>query len=139
MKPLLVALGLLALPLLTACENNAAAYEVDGRNHSISLVREQAYPFAAKVAQTLVASRFPACQRRFKILPGSQKGPKMELWQLQDQLFVASQGNTWYAISTEKCLIQRMEPTAETPPGSLLGRFELKDGALAFVAEAQGK
>ena len=139
MKRLLAILALLALPLLTACENNAAAYEIDGRNHSISLVREQAYPFAPKVAQTLVASRFPACQRRYKILPGSQKGPKMELWQLQDQLFVASQGKTWYAISTEKCLIQRMEPTAENPPGSRLGRFELKEGALSFIAEAQAK
>ena len=135
MKRLLCLVPLLALSLLTACENNAAAYEIDGRNHSISLVREQAYPFAPEIAQTLVASRFPECQRRYKILPGNSRGPQMVLWQLQDQLFVARQGKNWYAISTEKCLIQRMEAIADDPPGTRLGRFSLKDGALSFVAD----
>jgi hypothetical protein len=59
----------------------------------------------------------------------------MELWQLQDQLFVARQGKSWYAISTEKCLIQRMAPISDDPPGTRLGRFSLKDGALSFVAD----
>lgn len=135
MRCVLCCLFLLLSLLLSGCENNATAYEIEGRNHAISLFREQPYPYSKEVKQAIVVSRFPSCQRRYKILPGTQKGPRMELWQLQDQLFVASQGRNWYVIGTEKCLVQRMEPTGDTPPGRLLGRFELKEGVLAFVPE----
>lgn len=120
------------LPWLSGCENNAAAYMVDGRNHAITLVREQPYPFSSEVKQAIVPARFPVCQRRFDIAPGTQSGPRMELWQLRDTLFVARQGRHWYAIGTEQCQVQKMEPTGDTPPGRLLGSYRKTDGALVF-------
>jgi hypothetical protein len=129
-------LCLLSVPLLSACENNVAAYEIEGRNHSITLVREQAYPFAGEVRQALVAARFPDCQRRFDIEPGKPEHVKMEIWQLRDRLFVARQGNIWYAIGTDKCQVQKMDPTGSQPPGQLVGSFHFKDDALVFEKAA---
>jgi hypothetical protein len=129
-------LCLLSVPLLSACENNVAAYEIEGRNHSITLVREQAYPFASEVKQALVAARFPDCQRRFDIEAGKPGRVKMEIWELRDRLFVARQGNVWYAIGTDKCQVQKMDPTGPQPPGRLIGSFRLKDDELVFEKAA---
>jgi len=128
-------LGLLLLlvPLLSACENDAAAYAIEGRNHAITLVREQPYPFAPSVKQALIAARFPECQRRFTIDTGTASDNfKMELWALRDRLFVARQGKAWYAIGTDKCQVQKMKPISDTPPGQLVGTFRRRDGALVF-------
>lgn len=136
LNTLLAPLTLLAtasLPLwLSGCENNAAAYEVDGRNHAITLVRERNYLWSDEVKQALVAARFPQCQRRWEIVPGDTGGPKMSLYGVRDGLFVAVQGKNWYAIGTEKCEVSRMEPTGDTPPGRLLGAFLRKDDVLVF-------
>ncbi|WP_341678187.1 hypothetical protein [Niveibacterium sp. SC-1] len=126
-------LPLLLLPLLSACENDAAAYAVEGRNHAITLVREQPYPFAPTVKQALVVARFPDCQRRFALDEGTAADSfRMELWALRDRLFVARQGKTWYAIGTDKCQVQKMKPIADTPPGTLVGTYRRKNGALVF-------
>lgn len=125
-----------SLPLwLTGCENNAAAYEVDGRNHAITLVRERNYIWSDAVKQALVAARFPVCQRRWEIVPGNTEGPKMSLYEIRDGLFVAVQGKHWYAIGTEKCEVAKMEPSGDTPPGRLMGAFVRKDDVLTFVPD----
>ncbi len=125
---------LVSLPLLSACENNVAGYEIEGRNHSITLVREQPYPFSGEVRQALVAARYPICQRRVEIEPGKPGRVGMEIWQLRDRLFVARQGSTWYAVGTEKCQIQKMDPIGEEPPGILMGTFQIKDDGMEFNA-----
>lgn len=135
-NPLLLIAAATTLPLLlTGCENNAAAYEVDGRNHAITLVRERNYIWSDEVKQALVAARFPACQRRWEIVPGNTEGPKMSLYGIRDGLFVAVQGKHWYAIGTEKCEVAKMEPSGDAPPGQLLGAFVRKDGVLSFVPD----
>ncbi|GAA5178001.1 hypothetical protein GCM10025771_16380 [Niveibacterium umoris] len=133
LKNLIAVAAFASLPLwLAGCENNAAAYEVDGRNHAITLVRERNYIWSDAVKQALVAARFPQCQRRWEILPGNTSGPKMSLYGVREGLFVAVQGKNWYAIGTEKCEVSRMEPTGDKPPGQLLGAFRRKDDVLVF-------
>ncbi len=132
MRRSVVLLCLLSLPLLSACENNAAGYEIEGRNHSITLVREQSYPLARKVRQSLIVARIPTCQRRIEIVPGKTGQVNMEIWQLRDRLFVARQGTSWYAVGTENCQIQKMDPTGDEPPGQLIGNFRVKEGEFFF-------
>ena len=58
-------LPLLAAPLLTACVNDGATYEIDNsREHVLSLIREQPYFWDSKVNLYLVVSRMPSCMRR---------------------------------------------------------------------------
>jgi hypothetical protein len=131
--------GLLSSALfLSGCENNAASYVIDNSaNHSISFMREQNLAWVGDVQQRFVVSRFPDCQRRFTVDPGRGEMPKIDLFELRPMLYAARQGNTWYALSTEVCQVQKFSSPPETiPPGRLLGSFEKRDGALMFKAQA---
>lgn len=127
---------LLALPfcavLLSGCENSAISHQIEGKDHSITLVREQRWFWSSEVEQRLVVARFPACQRRFDIVPGRTSALKLELYEVGPRLFVAHQGKAWYAIGTEECLVQKFEEPPEAY-GELVGTFEKRDGALKFV------
>lgn len=61
---------LAAVPLLAACEYEGAAYLIEGKDHSISLVREQRWFWSSEVEQAVVVSRMPTCMRRHEIRPG---------------------------------------------------------------------
>ena len=50
---------LAAVPLLAACEYEGAAYLIEGKDHSISLVREQRWFWSSEVEQAVVVSRMP--------------------------------------------------------------------------------
>ena len=130
MKYLLLLLTLFGL---AACENSGASYMIDGdKNHSISLMREQRWVWSNEVEQKLVVARYPECQRRFPVTSGTTDSVDLELYAVRDNLFVARQAKEWWALGTERCEIQKFEqPPAN--PGSLLGKFQLKDGALTFV------
>jgi hypothetical protein len=140
MRRILFFLTLASLPwMLGGCENDGAAYQIDGRNHTISLVREQAMPWSSEINQALVVARFPQCQRRTAIHASPPSGFRLELWWIRDHLYVARDGTRWYAIGTEKCQVQKMEPTGASPPGQLLGHFQREKGVLSFEATPEDK
>jgi hypothetical protein len=124
--------------LLTACENNAASYVIDNStNHSISFVREQNVAWVGAVQQHFVVSRFPDCQRRYPIDSSSTTMEKMDLYEVKPMLYAARQGNTWYALSTEECRVQKFTAPPEViPPGRLVGSFVKQNGQLTFKAPA---
>ncbi|MCX9157896.1 hypothetical protein OPU71_17365 [Niveibacterium sp. 24ML] len=133
LRSLSTVLAIASLPVwLAGCENNAAAFEVEGRNNAITLVRERNYIWSDEVKQALVVARFPQCQHRWEIVPGNPSGPKMSIFAVRDGVFVGVQGKHWYAIGMEKCEVSKMEPTGETPPGQLIGVFRRKDDVLVF-------
>ncbi len=49
---------LAVVPLLAACEYEGAAYLIEGKDHSISLVREQRWFWSSEVEQAVVVSAF---------------------------------------------------------------------------------
>ncbi len=134
MKNLLFWGALAGSLLLAGCENGAVSYEIDNdKNHSISLLREQNIPWVGDVQQRFVVSRFPVCQRRFTVDPGSAKMKKIEIYEVQPRLYAAHQGDTWYVLTTEDCRLQKFEqPPPVIPPGRLVGAFQKKDGELIF-------
>lgn len=131
------ALSLCALLLLSGCENDAVSHQIDGKDHSITLVREQRWFWKGEVEQRLVVARYPACQRRYEILPGSKTALRLELYEVAPRLFVAHQGSAWYAVSTEACQLQKFESPPEAY-GELVGVFVKRDGVLKFVPAAPG-
>ncbi|MFT3734017.1 MAG: hypothetical protein QM776_03165 [Rhodocyclaceae bacterium] len=125
---------LLLLPCLTACENTGASYMIDGnKDHSISVVREQRYFWGSAVAQKVVAARFPICQQRYEIADGKAGAGELELYEVNEVLYVLHQGSNWWGVGTEKCELQAFK----TPPekyGDLLGKFRFDNGTFTFVA-----
>lgn len=54
-----IVLALALLPVLSACENTATAYMVEGSQHALVLVREQKFFWDDELKQSLIASRLP--------------------------------------------------------------------------------
>ncbi|MGE5472359.1 MAG: hypothetical protein ACM3X0_16310 [Bacteroidota bacterium] len=129
-------LPLLAAPLLTACVNDAATYEIDNtREHVLSLIREQPYFWDSKVELYLVVSRMPACMRRHSIGPATPN-TKVEIYQVPSGAFIVKAGKRMFATETQTC--ESFAKMTEEPPeglGTLMGTFQVKDGALVFVKE----
>lgn len=131
-------LSLLCLPaflLLAGCENDAASLMIEGKEHSISFVREQSIAWVGPVEQRFIVSRFPACQRRYSVEPGDGSMQKIEMYEVQPRLYVAKQGSVMYALGTEECVLQKFKPEDKPAvvPGRLLGSFQKKDDKLVFV------
>lgn len=131
---LLAAGGLLAV--LAGCENSATAYRIDGSEHALVLVREQKFFWDDELRQAVLVSRLPACQKRIRIHPSSTELVEMKVYAAGDGLWALHQGEHWYLAGTAECRLQDWDNPGDRPPGALVGRFMLKDGAPAFVPAA---
>jgi len=129
-------LPLLAAPLLTACINDGATYEIDGtREHVLSLIREQPYPWDPKVNLYLVVSRMPACLRRHNLGTGTEKS-RVEVYQVPSGAFIVKLGKKMYATETQTCeSFAKLDGEPPEGMGELMGTFRVKKGELVFVKE----
>ncbi|QRM18715.1 hypothetical protein GBK02_04545 [Dechloromonas sp. TW-R-39-2] len=136
-------LPLLAVPLLSACVNDGATYEIDNtREHVLSLIREQPYFWENKVNFYLVVSRMPTCMRRHPMGSGSPNA-KVEIYQAPSGAFIVKVGKRLYVTETQTCE-NFIKMDAEPPEGmgKFIGTFRPKNGQLVFVkeeAEAEDK
>jgi len=131
-----ILLPLLAAPLLTACINDGATYEIDGtREHVLSLIREQPYPWDPKVNLYLVVSRMPACLRRHNLGTGTEK-TRVEIYQVPSGAFIVKVGKRMFATETQTCeSFAKMDGEPPEGMGQLMGTFRIKKGELVFVKE----
>ena len=129
-------LSMLAAPLLTACVNDGATYEIDGsREHTLALIREQPYFWDKKVNLFFVVSRMPKCLRRHSLGAGTEN-TRVEVWQVPSGAFIIKAGKRMYATETQTCEAwARMDEEPEDGMGVLRGTFRMKAGELVFVRE----
>ena len=134
-----VLFALLAVPLLTACVNDGATYEIDGtREHGLSLIREQPYFWDSKVNLYLVVSRMPSCMRRHSLGAGTEK-TRVEVYQVPSGAFIIKAGKKMFATETQTCESwAKMDGEPAEGMGTLMGSFRLKKGELVFVKEESG-
>lgn len=129
-------LAALAVPLLTACVNDGATYEIDNtREHVLSLIREQPYFWDSKVEMYMVVSRMPACMRRHP-MGGGTANTKVEIYQVPSGAFIVKAGKRMFATETQTC--ESFAKMADEPVegmGKLMGTFQEKNGVLVFVPE----
>lgn len=129
-------LAMLAVPLLSACVNDGATYEIDNtREHVISVIREQPYFWEEKVNFYVVVSRMPACMRRHEAGSGSVN-TKIEIYQVPSGAFVVKIGKRMFATETQTCeSFARMDGEPVEGIGELRGTFREKNGVWGFEAE----
>lgn len=128
---------LLALPVLTACENSATAYTVDTSQHALILVREQPYFWTPTVNQFLIVSRLPYCQRKVRIHPDDKHLTEIEVYEAGPRLWALRQGPRWYLASTEQCQVQDWDNASGEAPGTSVGTFALRDGTPGFLRASE--
>ena len=120
------------LPVLSACENSAVAYSIEGKEHALTLLREQPFFWSSEITQYIVAARLPTCQKKVLIHPGRSPMDAIEVFGAGYQMWALHQGRRWYLASTEECLVQDWENPDDAPPGELIGRFVFKGGEPVF-------
>lgn len=127
-------LPLFALPLLAACVNDGATYEIDNsREHVLSLIREQPYFWDGKVNLYLVVSRMPSCMRRHSMGAFTEK-TRVEVYQVPSGAFIIKAGKKMFATETQTCeSFAKMDAEPAEGMGTLMGTFRLKKGVLVFV------
>lgn len=130
-------LPLLAVPLLAACVNDGATYEIDNsREHVLSLIREQPQFWNNKVNLFLVVSRMPVCLRRHSLGIGTDK-TRVEVWQVPSGAFIVRVGKRLYATETQTCeSFARLDAEPVEGMGELRGVFRVRNGEWVFVKEA---
>ena len=133
-------LPLLALPLLSACINDGATYQVDKTGqHNLSLVREQTYFWDKKVKFYRVVARMPTCMRRHEIGALSPR-TKVEVWQVPSGAYIIRAARFLYATETETCQgFAKMDEEPAEGLGTLVGTFVPKNGQPEFVPAEAGK
>lgn len=117
---------------MAGCDADSASYLIDGnRDHSLSLLRDQPWPWSDWEV-SLVVTRQPECMRRHRLKDAPADASfKLELYESLEGGFILRQGKRWYVAETGKCQFQAFkEPPVE--PGLLLGAFDDKDGKLKF-------
>jgi hypothetical protein len=123
------------LPLLLgACVSDGASVKFDGKEHSLSLIREQKWFWDPTINLAVVATRMPECQRRHMLGPTSDAITTIAVYAQDETSFLLEQGNRLYAVETETCeKFQALKDAPAAGKGELLGEFKVVDGVFKFV------
>lgn len=142
MKSITVArlLSLIALPLLGGCINDAASFQIDDKDHSLSLMREQKWPWEKRVELSVVVSRMPDCQRRHHLKSSNISSATVEVFSPGGNSFYLQQGGRLYVVETNTCEgFRELTDPPSTGLGQKIGTFTESAGELRFMDEPAAK
>lgn len=122
----------LTATLLAGCENDAASYQIDGKDHALTLIREQRYFWNDNTDMAVVVARLPECQRRFPLKSAPLPKAQLSVHEVVPGQYHLQQGDRWYVTETGRCTLQALAAAPE-PAGRLVGKFDRKDERLRFI------
>ena len=116
---------------------DSASYAFPEKDHAITLMRNQAWPWQDTLSLEVVAIRLPECHRGMSVR-GVPLKAAITLFKAPDEypepIFILRVDARHFAIGTRSCQVQEFK---ETPPdpGARMGAFRERDGKFAFVPE----
>lgn len=127
-------LPLIALSSLSGCINDAASLQIDGKDHSLTLVREQRLPWEKRVDLFVVVARMPDCQRRHRLKSAGISASVVDVYSPEMGNYYLQQGGRTYSVETATCegFRELNEPPA-TGLGPRIGSFRAVGGEYRFV------
>lgn len=127
----------LAAGLLAGCENDAASFQIEDKDHALTLIREQRLFWSKKTDLSLVVARLPDCQRRHSLEPAPLSRAQASVYALGPRHYLLQQGGNWYDIRTDRCTLEALEQAPDIKTEAL-GTFDKQDGRLRFIAHEPG-
>lgn len=127
---------LLAPLVLAGCVKDSASHYVNGNEHTISVRVAQEYFWKKTAGVTVVAARWPDCQRQFDFgeLPLSELD--IELFAADENVFSFRAGERLWQVETRECT---MLPTpAPDALGQPVGVFRMGEDKYVFEKAANG-
>ena len=128
------ALTLLIMPLLAACSDQRASFEIKGSANSLSLIRVTGMPWENTAQYSIVASRLPDCMRRHA-MGKAPLNAKAEVYSPGNDAWIIKLGNKMYVTETRSCEgFAKLDKAPDDGLGPLMGTFEMRDDTLVFTA-----
>jgi hypothetical protein len=126
----------LVLPLLAGCVNDAASMQIDGKEHSLSLVREQKWIWEQNLDLSVVVTRMPDCQRRHHLKSSPISLASVDVFSADTETFFLKQGSRVYSVETRTC--ESFQELGEIPADIKVlkyGTFRESKGQFAFIED----
>ena len=125
---------LLLLPVLVACSDQRASFQIQSSDHALSLIRVQRYFWEKSAEYTVAVARMPDCMRRHKI-GSAPLNAKFEVYSPGNNAWILKRGNLMYVVETRTCEgFAKLDAVPEGGMGPLAGAFEVKNDVLQFTA-----
>ena len=132
--PSFLLLPLLAPLLLAGCVNDSASYQIEGKEHALTVRVVQDYFWSKEGTVRLTAARLPDCQRQMELGELPLPGLEIELFSSGPNLYTLRAGEDTWQVETQGCT-QLEAPDANAVTGQMLGAFHLDaNGKLVFEA-----
>ena len=96
------ALALLVVPLLVACSDQRASFEIKGSANSLSLIRVTGMPWENTAKYSIVATRLPDCMRRHA-MGEAPLNAKVEIYSPGNDAWIVKLGRQMYVTETRTC------------------------------------
>ena len=126
-------LPLLLLPLLAACSDTRATFEIKGSAHSLSLIRITSYPWEKTAKYSIVASRMPDCMRRHAMAEAPLDA-KVEVYSPGNDAWIVKQGSQLFVTETRSCEgFAKLDKVPDSGLGPLMGVFEMRQDEMVFT------
>lgn len=127
-------LVLCLLPLLAACTDLRASFEIRGSDHALTLIRVTGFFWQKTAKYTIVAARMPDCMRRHPMSEDSLNA-RVEVYSPGNDAWILKQSGRLYVVETRTCEgFSRLDKIPEEGLGELMGAFEMRKDSLVFVA-----
>lgn len=117
------------------CINDAASLPIDGKEHSLTVIREQSLPWEKRVDLFVVVARMPDCQRRHRLKSAGISASAVDVYSPEIGTYYLQQGARTYSVETATC--ENFRELTEPPSNGLgqkLGSFRAVGGEYRFVA-----
>ena len=113
--------------LLAGCVKQSASYYVsDARDHAITVRAEQEYLWDQNITLSIVAARFPDCQRAITLQKVAKPDVVVELFTSGDNVFTVRSGDELKQFEMQGCV--ELPTPAPNAIGESVGVFRLGDG-----------
>lgn len=127
-------LPLFLLPLLAACSDQRASFEIKGSAHALTLIRVTGMPWDKTAKYTIVAARMPDCMRRHP-MPDAGLEARVEVYSPGNDAWILKQDGRMYVVETRSCEgFAALDKAPEGGVGPLAGSFEMRSDTLVFTA-----
>lgn len=128
------ALALLVVPLLVACSDQRASFEIKGSANSLSLIRVTGLPWENTAKYAIVAARLPDCMRRHA-MGEAPLNAKVEVYSPGNDAWIVKLGRQMYVTETRTCEgFAKLDKAPDDGLGPLMGAFEMRGDSLVFTA-----
>jgi len=124
------------LLLLTGCVNESASYQIDSKDHALTVVVTQDYFWSKAARLQVIASHMPDCQRQFDLGKTPLADLNIELFSTGDETFLLRAGDEMWQVETQNCT-QLGEPAADVQ-AQPIGVFHLDAKKRLVFERAEG-